>query len=98
MADGQDEGDFVYLGVEDALEIYAAIFDLTPVQAVDHLRSREALEGRWAVQPLTRIIRRPTSPCRRPSSRTESPKPSPCRREQALRVRFLDGSLAILGE
>jgi death-on-curing protein len=45
VADGQDEGDFVYLGVDDALEIYAAIFNLTTVQAVDHLRSREALEG-----------------------------------------------------
>ncbi|HEX3804171.1 MAG TPA: type II toxin-antitoxin system death-on-curing family toxin [Solirubrobacteraceae bacterium] len=45
MSDEQDEGDFVYLSVDDALEIYAAIFDLTTVQAEDHLRSREALEG-----------------------------------------------------
>jgi death-on-curing family protein len=45
VTDEHDEGDFVYLGVDDALEIYAAIFNLTTVQAADHLRSREALEG-----------------------------------------------------
>ncbi len=45
MTDEQGEGGFVYLGVDDALEIYAAIFGLTTVQAGDHLRSREALEG-----------------------------------------------------
>lgn len=45
MTDEQDEGDFVYLGVDEALEIYAAIFGLTTAQAADHLRSREALEG-----------------------------------------------------
>lgn len=45
MTDAHDEGDFVYLGVDDALEIYAAIFGLTAVQAADHLRSRDALEG-----------------------------------------------------
>jgi death-on-curing protein len=35
----------VYLGYEDALEIYAAIIDATAGQAADHLRSRDALEG-----------------------------------------------------
>jgi death-on-curing protein len=43
-----EEGDFAYLGVDDALEIYAAIFGLTTVQAADHLRSRDALEGALA--------------------------------------------------
>jgi death on curing protein len=41
----QGDGGLVYLGVDEALEIYAAIFGLTTVQAADHLRSREALEG-----------------------------------------------------
>jgi death-on-curing family protein len=45
VTDEHDEGDFVYLGVDDALEIYAAIFGLTVTQAADHLRSRDALEG-----------------------------------------------------
>jgi death-on-curing family protein len=45
VTDERDEGDFVYLGVDDALEIYAAIFGLTVTQAADHLRSRDALEG-----------------------------------------------------
>lgn len=45
MNNEQDEQDFVYLSVDDALEIYAAIFCLTPAQAADHLRSRDALEG-----------------------------------------------------
>jgi death on curing protein len=45
VTDEQDEGDFVYLGVDEALEIYAAILGLTTAQAADHLRSREALEG-----------------------------------------------------
>lgn len=45
MTGEHDEGDFVYLGVDDALEIYAAIFGLTVTQAADHLRSRDALEG-----------------------------------------------------
>jgi death-on-curing protein len=35
----------VYLGLEDALEIYGAIIDASAAQAADHLRSREALEG-----------------------------------------------------
>ena len=35
----------VYLILEDALEIYAAIIDSTATQAADHLRSRDALEG-----------------------------------------------------
>ncbi|MGH9099041.1 MAG: Fic family protein, partial [Acidimicrobiales bacterium] len=52
MTDAQDEGDFVYLRVDDALEIYAAIFGLTTVQAADHLRSRDALEGALA-RPAT---------------------------------------------
>jgi prophage maintenance system killer protein len=45
VTDEHDEGDFVYLGVDDALEIYAAIVGLTVTQAADHLRSRDALEG-----------------------------------------------------
>jgi death on curing protein len=45
VTDEHDEGDFVYLGVDDALEIYAAIFGLTVTQAADHLRSRDGLEG-----------------------------------------------------
>jgi death-on-curing protein len=35
----------VYLSLEDALEIYAAIIDATTSQAADQLRSRDALEG-----------------------------------------------------
>jgi hypothetical protein len=35
----------VYLSLEDALEIYAAIIGATAAQAADHLRSRDALEG-----------------------------------------------------
>lgn len=41
-----DERDaLVYLEVEDALEVFAAIIGGTPEQAADQLRSREALEG-----------------------------------------------------
>jgi death-on-curing protein len=40
---GPDEP--VYLVFEDALEIHAAIINATAAQALDHLRSREALEG-----------------------------------------------------
>ena len=35
----------VYLDIDDALEIYAAIIESTAAQAADHLRSRDALEG-----------------------------------------------------
>jgi death-on-curing protein len=35
----------VYLMLEDALEIYAAIIDAGTPEAADHLRSLEALEG-----------------------------------------------------
>jgi len=38
----------VYLILEDAVEIYAAIIDATATQAADHLRSRDALEGALA--------------------------------------------------
>ncbi len=38
----------VYLILEDALEIYAAIIGATAAQAADHLRSRDALEGALA--------------------------------------------------
>lgn len=38
----------VYLILEDALEIYAAIIDATASQAADHLRTRDALEGALA--------------------------------------------------
>jgi death-on-curing protein len=41
-------GELVYLILEDALEIYAAIIDATAVQVADHLRSRDALEGALA--------------------------------------------------
>ncbi|MGO9957962.1 MAG: type II toxin-antitoxin system death-on-curing family toxin [Solirubrobacteraceae bacterium] len=37
--------EFTYLEFDDALEIYAAIIGCTAVQAGDHLRSRQALEG-----------------------------------------------------
>lgn len=40
-----DDEEFVYLTLEDALEIYAAIFNLTLEEAADHLRSQDALEG-----------------------------------------------------
>lgn len=40
-----DDDEVVYLGLEDALEIYAAIFSLTVEQAAEHLRSGDALEG-----------------------------------------------------
>jgi hypothetical protein len=46
MADGREEPDeLVYLDLDDALEIYAAIIDATATQAPDHLRSRDALQG-----------------------------------------------------
>lgn len=37
--------EFIYLELDDALEIYAAIICCTADQAGDHLRSRQALEG-----------------------------------------------------
>jgi death-on-curing protein len=37
--------EFIYLELDDALEIYAAIIGGTAVQAGDHLRRRQALEG-----------------------------------------------------
>jgi death-on-curing protein len=40
-----EEAEFVYLVLDDALEIYAAIIGGTAVQAVDYLRSRDVLEG-----------------------------------------------------
>ena len=43
MSSELDDG-YVYLTLDDALEIYAAIFRLTAEQAADHLRSQEALE------------------------------------------------------
>jgi hypothetical protein len=45
FAEAGESDDLVYLTIEDALEIYAAIIDSTAAQAADHLRSREALEG-----------------------------------------------------
>lgn len=57
MSAEQDEGGFVYLGVEDALEIYAAIFGLTTTQAEDHLRSRQALKERWGARRAMRTTR-----------------------------------------
>jgi death-on-curing protein len=45
VSDAVDDGGLIYLGLGDALEIYAAIFKLSPEQAADHLRSRDALEG-----------------------------------------------------
>ncbi len=45
MSGDPNEEEFVYLTLDDALEIYAAIFSLTVKQAADHLRSRGALEG-----------------------------------------------------
>jgi len=41
---GENE-EFVYLTLEDALEIYGAIVDATAMQARDLLRNRDALEG-----------------------------------------------------
>lgn len=45
MSSEADDENFIYLGLGDALEIYAAIFKLNTEQAADHLRSQEALEG-----------------------------------------------------
>jgi death-on-curing protein len=46
VSDEPFEGEeFVYLELDDALEIYAAIIGCTAAQAGDHLRSRQALEG-----------------------------------------------------
>ena len=42
----------IYLVLEDALELYAAIIDASPVQAADHLRNRSALEAALA-RPAT---------------------------------------------
>ena len=47
---GGDEA--VYLVVDDALGLYAAIIDASPVQAADHLRNRSGLEGALA-RPAT---------------------------------------------
>ena len=38
----------IYLQLEDALELYAAILHATPAQAADHLRNRPGLEGALA--------------------------------------------------
>jgi hypothetical protein len=35
----------IYLVLEDALELYAAIIDASPVQAAHHLRNRSGLEA-----------------------------------------------------
>jgi death-on-curing protein len=40
-----DDDSFISLRLGDALEIYAAIFNLSTEQAADHLRSQDALEG-----------------------------------------------------
>lgn len=46
MSEAPDDADaLVYLDVEDALEIFAAIIGGTPEQAGDQLRSREPLES-----------------------------------------------------
>lgn len=46
MSEAPDEPDaLVYLDVEDALEVFAAIIGGTPEQAADQLRSRDALAG-----------------------------------------------------
>lgn len=37
--------DFLYLELDDALEIYGAIIGSSAAQATDHLRNREALAG-----------------------------------------------------
>jgi death-on-curing protein len=42
----------LYLVLEDALELYAAIIDANPGQAGDHLRNRSGLEGALA-RPAT---------------------------------------------
>jgi hypothetical protein len=38
-------GELVYLDLDEALEIYAAIIGSTAAEAGDHLRGRQALEG-----------------------------------------------------
>jgi death-on-curing protein len=38
----------IYLVLEDALELYAAIIDATPAHAADHLRNRSGLESALA--------------------------------------------------
>ena len=43
MVDEPEEA--VYLDLDDALEIYAAIIHATAAHAADHLRSRDALHG-----------------------------------------------------
>jgi len=46
VSEAPDEPDaLVYLDVEDALEVFAAIIGGTPEQAADQLRSRDALAG-----------------------------------------------------
>lgn len=44
----EDDLELIYLTLEDALELYAAIIDGTPEQAAALLRSRSALEGALA--------------------------------------------------
>ena len=51
MSESGDFGEAVYLGVDDVLELYAAIFRCTVEEATDQLRSRSALEGALA-RPL----------------------------------------------
>jgi hypothetical protein len=51
FAEAGEPDDLVYLTIEDALEIYAAIIDSTAAQAADHLRSRDALEGALSRPP-----------------------------------------------
>lgn len=47
-----DDLELIYLTLEDALELYAAITDGTPAQAASVLRSRSSLEGALA-RPTT---------------------------------------------
>jgi hypothetical protein len=42
----------IYLVLEDALELYAAIIDASPGQAADHLRNQSGLEAALA-RPAT---------------------------------------------
>jgi hypothetical protein len=66
----------VYLTLEDILELFAAIIDGTPAEASNQLRSRDGLAGALARPATHAHYETPTSPSRRRSSPTASPRRS----------------------
>ena len=72
MAD--DDLELVYLTLDDALELYAAITDSTTAHATAVLRARSTLEGALARPATYAHYHDADISLRQPSSRTASPK------------------------